>query len=180
MADISVTQKPRGSNTWIWMTLAIISVAALMVWLFFASEQARTVAAIDEDGAPATATEAEGAAADGETEAATIPEIAGTPETFIGRRLRIENVEVAATLGPSAFWADVPGANPFLVLASPDMTQQPEISTGDQFTVRGSVAAVNDSLVNVWVESGAVNEQARDQAAFATHYLLAERMQREE
>ncbi len=180
MADIDVERKATArptaaggiaQQTWIWALVAVLAVAGLMWYLAAASESARQTAVVEETAAGA-ATETTAAGPTGE--AAELEGIAAAPETFIGRRLAVDNVQVAATLGPSAFWADVPGANPFLVLFSPDVTEQPQLASGQTLDLQGSVAAVNDSLLDVWVQSGAIRPNAREEAAFATHYLLAD------
>ncbi len=182
MADIDVQPKVappvggggRGLQSWIWPLVAVIAVGGLMWWLAMESEATRGTAVVQEDvDAPAVATP--GAPAPGAgAEAAELAGIAADPDTFVGRRIAVDNVEVAATLGPSGFWADIPGANPFLVMFSPDLTERPELASGQTLNVQGTVAMVTDSLLDVWVASGAIRPGARDEAAFATHYLLAD------
>lgn len=180
MADIDVqhkaTARPAGGKsiaqqTWVWALVAVLSVVGLMWWLASASESVRETAVVQETPGRTDDPAAGGAPA---AEAAELGGIAAAPEGFVGRRIEVDGVQVAATLGPRAFWADVPGANPFLVLFTPDMTQQVQLASGQRLNVQGSVAAVTDSLLDVWVQSGAIRSQARDEAAFATHYLLAD------
>jgi hypothetical protein len=186
MADIDVVRKQDGAAstgglagggmTWLWAAIAILSVAGLMAWLAIQSNRI-TTAAVVQEGAPAGTTPgAAGAAGDAET--AELAAVAGAPDTFVGRRLRVENVGVAATLGPSAFWGDIPGANPFLVLFSPNVTIQPQLEGGQRYTVQGIINEVTEADVDQWVQSGAIRPGARDEAAFATHYLLAEQIVR--
>jgi hypothetical protein len=173
MADIDVVEKPTGTQTWVWALVAVLAVAGLFTWLAIESDRTTTAAIVQEEAPPA-----EPGVAAADAEPAELATVAGAPEPFIGRQLYIENVEVAATLGPSAFWGDVPGANPFLVLFSPNVTDPPQLDAGQSYNVQGVINAVNDSLLNVWVESGAIRPTARDEAGFATHYLLAERIVR--
>jgi hypothetical protein len=175
MADIDVVQKPSGGGSgnlaWLWALVAILAVGGLMAWLAVQSNRLTTQPIVQETAprdAPA------GAAVDAEP--AVLGDVAAAPEPFVGRRLRMDGVEVAATLGPSAFWGDIPGANPFLVLFSPNLTERPEIEAGQSYNLQGVINVVTDSLLNVWVESGAIRPGARDEAGFATHYLLAEEM----
>ncbi|CAN5826579.1 hypothetical protein BH23GEM7_BH23GEM7_02800 [soil metagenome] len=182
MADIDVERKATArptagggiaQQTWIWALVAVLAVAGLMWWLAAASESARETAVVQETGRD-PAGGAPGAGATPAGEAAELGGIAAAPETFVGRRIAVDDVQVAATLGPRAFWADVPGANPFLVLFAPDLAGQPQLASGQTLNVQGTVAAVTDSLLDVWVQSEAIRPNARDEAAFATHYLLAD------
>ncbi len=176
MADIDVEQKTArpagggiGSMNWLWPLIAVLAVGGLFWWLARESEATRGTPVVQET----TPAEQPGAPA-APAEAAELPTVAGTPETYVGRRIAVDNVQVAATLGPSAFWADIPGANPFLVMYSPDLTQRPQLVSGQRVNVAGVIAPVTDSLLNVWVQSGAIRPGDRDAAAFATHYLLAD------
>lgn len=173
MADISVARKSGGQYTWVWMIVALVTVIGLMWWLAVQSEATRQAAVVDE-----TAREQREAASNAPAgpagEAAELPAIAATPETYLDRRVQLNNVAVAATLGSGAFWADVPGANPFLVVLSPDMAQRPTPASGQTLNLQGTVAAVDDALLDQWVQSGTIQPGAREEAAFATHYLLAD------
>jgi hypothetical protein len=175
MADIDVVQKPAGNLTWVWALVAILAVGGLLVWLAVQSERVTTAAVVQED-APGRGAAAAPAA--GDAEPAELGEVAAAPDPFIGRRLRFEEVEVAASLGPSAFWGNVPGANPFLVVFSPNVTEQPQLESGQTFTIQGVINEVNEAALDEWVQSGAIRPGARDEAGFATHYLLAEQINR--
>src|SRR5690606_9100074 len=115
MADISVTPKPRGQFAWIWALLAIAATLGLMFWLGGQSEQIDAARAAAADSAAATDAAADAVEAG---EAVDLATVAGAPDTYIGRTLSISGVTVAASLGPRGFWADVPGANPFLVIVA--------------------------------------------------------------
>jgi hypothetical protein len=169
MAEISVEQKKGGNHTWIWATLAVVAVVGLMVWL--ASQDVATApVAVEED------TAAEGATVAGNAEAAELPAIAADPAGFSGRPLSVTAVPVAATLGTRAFWADIPGANPFLVVVTPEAATPGLIEAGQTVNLQGSVAAVTPELVDQWVQEGAVQPASREEATFATHYLLADQL----
>jgi hypothetical protein len=180
MADIDVVRKePAGESsrslTWLWAVIAILAVGGLMAWLAVQSDRITTAAVVQEDddrrAAPA-------AAQPGDAEPAELGAVAAAPEPFVGRRVSVDNVEVAANLGPSAFWGDVPGANPFLVMFSPNLTERPELAAGQTYSLQGVINVVTDSAINAWVETGAIRAGARDEASFATHYLLAEQIVR--
>jgi len=181
MADIDVVEKESGgsgfggSPTLIWVLVAVLAVGGLFTWLAVASSRTTGTAVVQEDRRERA--ERGAVAADSEAgEAAVFAEVAAGPDPYIGRQLQLENIEVAATLGPTAFWGDVPGANPFLVVIAPE-AGDPGLEAGQTYDVRGVVNLVTEELVDEWVESGSIRAGARDEAGFATHYLLAERIQ---
>ncbi len=178
MADIDVQPKTttplgggsRGVPSWIWPLVAVIAVGGLMWWLAMESEATRGVALVEEGPAGPAGVEV----ADPTGELVELEGVAVDPDPYVERVIRVENVAVAATLGPSAFWADIPGMNPFLVMFAPDLRQRPQLAGGERLNLQGTVATVTDSLLDEWVLSGAIRPGARDEAAFATHYLLAD------
>jgi hypothetical protein len=170
MADISVARKSGGQYTWVWMIVALVTVVGLMWWLAVQSEETRRAAVVDESPRARVAATPTGPAG----EAAELAAIAAAPDTYQDRRVQLTDVSVAATLGSRAFWADVPGANPFLVVLSPDMAQPLAPAAGQTLDLQGTVAAVDEALLDQWVQSGAIQPGAREEAAFATHYLLAD------
>lgn len=183
MADIDVVEK-KGSTpgtgsmpAWVWAVIAVLAVGGLMTWLAVQSERVTTAAVVEET--PRNDRPARGAVGfddDDPAEPAELADVAAAPEPVVGQRLAFRNVEVAATLGPSAFWGDVPGANPFLVLFSPNIADAPELEAGQTFDLQGVINVVTEEALTEWVESGAIRPGARDEAGFATHYLLAERI----
>ena len=70
MADISVTPKQEGNRSWIWMVVAIVAIAALMIWLANQEGTTAMVPVVEEDSAAVVAEDtvpadtAAGAAAD--------------------------------------------------------------------------------------------------------------------
>jgi len=172
MADINVAHespKAPGRNSWILALVAILAIGGLMWYL--ASESAKVQHAVAVEQADADDAAAEAGLSG---EAAELPAIAAAPENFGGRELSVAGVEVAATLGDGAFWADVPGANPFLVVLAPGVTAGAPLAAGQRMAVTGAVEAVNDALLDEWAASGVIREGARDEASFATHYLRAD------
>jgi hypothetical protein len=176
MADIDVVRKPGsgvmgGQSTWLWMLLAVLTVAALLVWLSIQSERVTGLAVVqDTEGAPATTAPAGGVAA-GET--VELAALGAAPDTYVGEQVEVARVPVASALGPRAFWGDIPGANPFLVVLGPVIQNVPQLASGQTMRVSGTVAPVTEELVDQWVNEGVVNAGARDEAGFATHYLQA-------
>ncbi|MEX2583377.1 MAG: hypothetical protein WD766_08885 [Gemmatimonadota bacterium] len=167
MADISVEQKQGGSASWIWAIAAVVAVVGLMGWLF--TTQTTTTQVVTEDAVVAD-TLADGSA-EPEAEAAELAAIGAAPDSFAGRELRVDGVEVAAVLGNRGFWADVPGSNPFLVILGPEVTDAEWLESGATVAVEGTVEPVTDAALNEWVEAEAIRTAARDEASFATHFL---------
>ncbi len=165
MADISVERKSSGGMTWLWALLAVASVAGLMFWLYAQSDDMDTAAVVEGDSAVAAAPAGE---------VVGLPAIALAPDSYAGRTLQVEGVPVAATVGPHAFWGDVPGQNPFLVVFGPSLQSAGTVSAGQSYTIVGTVRTVDEAALAEWVQSGAIGEAQRDEASFATHALVAE------
>lgn len=166
MADISVERKS-GGMTWLWALLAVAAVVGFMFWLYAASQEVETAAVVEADSAAAAPAGPTG-------EAAELSAIAATPDAFAGRTLQVEGVPVAATVGPRAFWGDVPGQNPFLVVFGPGVQATENVAAGQTYTIVGTVQAVDEATLGEWVQAGAIGEAQRDEASFATHALVAE------
>jgi hypothetical protein len=166
MADIDVVQKPAGNLTWLWALVAVLAVGGLMAWLAVQSDRTTTAAVVQEQ--PAEVVDP--------VDAVQLGALAGDPAAHEGREIRVE-APVAAQLGPRAFWGDVPGANPFLVVLTAD-TPAPALEPGRTVTVEGWVLPVTDQLVDEWIAAGALTEGARAEATFATHALVADRVVR--
>jgi hypothetical protein len=166
MADISVERKSGGGTTWLWALLAVASVAGFMFWLYSESQEIETAAVVEGDTAAVAEPGLTG-------EAAELSAIATTPDAFAGRTLQVEGVPVAATVGPRAFWGDVPGQNPFLVVFGPEV-QAEGVAAGQRYTIVGTVQPVDEAALNEWVTAGAIGQAQREEASFATHALLAQ------
>jgi hypothetical protein len=173
MADISVEQRSGGQKTWIWALVAIVAVIGLMAWLARESaEIGRTAAIVEADAAAAAAADDEEEAAAG-TQTAELAELANNPDAYAGQTVRVLSVPVAAPLGPRAFWADIPGQNPFLVVLGTNVTGVQMPVSGQQYNLTGTVQPVTEQNIQDWATGGTISEGSRDEASFATHYLLA-------
>jgi hypothetical protein len=170
MADIDVVQKPAGNLAWLWALIAVLSVAGLMAWLAVQSDRTTTAALVQEQ--PGERRARGGPAA----ERVEIAALAANPDTYQGERIQVD-AAVAAQLGPRAFWGDVRGANPFLIVAT-EGAGLAGVQAGNVYTVQGMVVTVTESAVDRWVAEGAVGEGARDEATFATHALLVDEVVR--
>lgn len=172
MADIDVEQEKGGQHSWIWAAVAVVSVVALMLWL--ATQDVDTGPVVMEDDT--TAVDAAEDEAPGGAEVAELTAIAAAPDSFAGRPVRVEGVEVVATLGARAFWANIAGQNPFLVVVDDGAGDPSLVASGQDVNLRGTVAPVSEDVVDQWITDGAVNEGAREEATFATHYIQADRI----
>ena len=169
MADTTVERDKGGNLTWLWALLAVLAVIGLMVWL----------ASQDVEEGPVAVEEESAVVAEGATtgaEAAELTAIAAAPATFEGRPVQVNGVNVAASLGTRTFWADVPGANPFLVVLAPAVANPEAAAIGSTVGLQGTVVPVTPELISEWVQQGALNEGARAEAEFATHAIQAERL----
>ncbi len=172
MADIDVAETPKGGNSWIWPLVAAVAVLALMFWLANRTEEITTAVPMEAD----TAASADTAAVGGGTTVA-LAAIAAAPDSFANQTVTVADAQVAAKLGDRAFWAQIPGANPFLVVLAPAVANPEAVVSGSPVSITGTVSAVSDSVVAQWVAEGSIPEASRDAAAFATHYFLAEQVE---
>lgn len=172
MADIDVARKPGGQNTWLWAVVAILAVGGLMVWLAIQSQRVNTAAVVQEDTVQAD----EAAPAAGEQ--VELAALGLAPQDYEGEQVEVAQVPVAAVLGPRAFWGEIPGANPFLVVLGSGVQAPGELAAGQSYRVRGTVRPVTEEVLDSWVEGGVINPGARDEAGFATHYLEAQALLR--
>ena len=172
MADIGVAPKAGGQQyTWVWMLVALVAVVALMWWLAAASADLATQTPTVEE---AVEGDNVGNVAVGTGELLEFGTVAAEPSAYVGEQIRVENVDVAATLGPRAFWADVPGQNPFLVVLGPELSQVSELAGGERLHLAGTIQALDDAVLDEWEQEGALREGAREEVSFiATHYLMA-------
>lgn len=90
-----------------------------------------------------------------------------------GQKVRVNGVGVLSTLGTKAFWIALPNKNPFLVVTSDASTVQPQ----QALDLVGTVTVMNDSILADWVKSGAISENQKLEAEFATEFIQAEAMQ---
>lgn len=103
-------------------------------------------------------------------------EVDATP--YVGQEIRIQNTNVASTLGEQGLWLETPSGNPFLVSMGPEVQAAGvSVTSGNRVTVIGTVHAMSDSVLTAWVESGTITENDRIVAEFATHYVEARDVQ---
>ncbi len=170
MADISVEQTSGGQKTWIFAILAVVLIIALMLWLAQQSGEMARVAAVEGDTVGATAPGGEAAPAG---DVVMLEALAQDPESHLRRTVVVQNVPVAAALGPRAFWGDIPGQNPFLVILGQNIVDVQMPVSGQRLNIQGTVQPVTDQVLDDWVTSETISAGSRDEASFATHYLLA-------
>ena len=102
-------------------------------------------------------------------------EIQDDATAFEGQEIAVESLPVADMLGTQGFWLELPNGNPFLVSMSDALRAgSVNVEEGGRATVTGTLHAINDSVLNVWTESGNITENDRIVAEFATHFIEAE------
>jgi hypothetical protein len=90
-----------------------------------------------------------------------------------GQTVRVNGLKVVSRLGPNGFWVELPNKNPFLVVTSEASTVDPQTMVD----VVGTVTVMNDSILTAWVSSGAITENQKLEAEFATEFLQAQAVQ---
>ncbi len=163
MADISVQKKSGTDLSKVWAAAAIVAIVALMAWLLSMQPAADTAVAPVEDEEVAEAAAPTG-------EAVELSALGTAPDQYVGQTVQT-TVTVAAPLGDRGFWAEVPGGNPFLVVVDQAAGDAGWISSGSSASVVGTVEAVDEAALDSWITNMMIQPEARDQAAFATHFL---------
>jgi hypothetical protein len=172
MADISVEKRATGGqSTWLWMLLAVAAVLGLMAWLATRPDTTTQIVAEQTGAAPAGADFGVGA------DAVELSTLGANPDAYVNQEIVVRGADVAAVLGPRAYWADVPGANPFLVVLGQSVENIDAPIAGQSYDLQGRVQPVTEQMVNDWVTAGVIAPGSRDEATFATHYLLANQAQ---
>jgi hypothetical protein len=134
-----------------------------MGWLL--STQDANVATVAGAGAD-TAAEAEP-----EIASVELATVGANPAEFEGQQIAVSEVPVASVLGSRGFWADVPGANPVLVILGAAVPDASWLAVGASPSVVATVEPVTEEVLDSWIQGQVLVPDARNQAAFATHYL---------
>jgi hypothetical protein len=90
-----------------------------------------------------------------------------------GQTVRVNAMKVVSRLGPNGFWVELPNKNPFLVMSDAASTVNPQ----EMVDVVGTVTQMNDSILTAWVSSGAITDNQKLEAEFATEFLQAQAVQ---
>ena len=150
--------------------LSVVAIAAIGAFMFWLNAQSRE---IEEERAAAAAALAE---AERDLNAG---DLLTDPSGAVGRRTVIDSIRVAAGLGEAAFAIALSETVQSPVLMASDPIQRLRMAGitlygGDIVFVSGQVFTFNDSIANVWVEQGAVNEGMGEQIPTAPTFLLAD------
>lgn len=148
------------------MILAFVTIGGFLYWLNVSAEP--TSVAIEE-------------ARDTTSEDPMVPTVAlntfaNNPMEYENERIRLRDLEVASTLGPEAFWFQLPSEDPYLVkLDSTLVAMGTQVSSGDVAQrIEGRVHAMSDSVLDAWEAQGAfTNETHRLEAEYATSFIQA-------
>jgi hypothetical protein len=144
-----------------WMAAAIILVAGFMFWLYAASSDI-------ERGVVAADTTME------------LPVIAETafvadPTQFSRQRIMLSPVTVGEILGRSAFTTELPGIAGYpMILDQSALQMNLGFIEGDNLAVAGQVYALNDSLLNVYVQRGFFEPEHREKLEGHTTFFLVD------
>jgi hypothetical protein len=147
--------------TWPWATMAAILVAGFMYWLYLESS------AIQPMAVAADTTEA-------------LPQIADTafvrnPTQFSRQRVVLSPVKVAEQIGRAALTADLPGLTGYpLILERSVLESGLTVVSGDNLSVAGQVYALNDSIIEVYLQRGFFDLENRAKLEGHTTFFLVD------
>lgn len=98
-------------------------------------------------------------------------------DEVVGQRVRLPEVDVAATLGMQAFWFEFPDGNIYLTRIGPVLVQDGvQVEDGDRLRITGEVQAMTEDVLDGWVNQGVIPSDARDMAAFAQTFIEADEL----
>lgn len=157
------------------MLAAFVAMGGFLYWLYVTAEPTQpAVVGIEEDSAEAAT----------QTGMMVEPDSLKTsPERYEGQQIRVENVEVTQNMGRTTMFVDLPeSANlppqSFLVRIGPAIDSAAAApQSGSRVTVVGTLAAMSDSIVTDWIDSGSITETDRLLVEFATHFMIADEIQ---
>ncbi len=131
-----------------WLVAAVIVVGGFMYWLYASSSRVDTGVVVAD-----TVIE--------------LPRIADTafvanPEQYSGERILLAPVTVADTLGVATVTVDLPDLAGYpLILERSVLESEITVAPGDAIAVAGSVYALTDSLLDVYVQRGFFRAESR-------------------
>ncbi|UCC72437.1 MAG: hypothetical protein JSV86_19050 [Gemmatimonadota bacterium] len=144
-----------------WLAAALIVVAAFMYWLYAASSSVEW-GVVAADSLP------------------ELPRIADTtfvrnPEAFSGERILLSPVTVAERLGRATLTVDLPESPGYpLILDRPVVESEMTVAVGDSLSIAGSVYALTDSLLDVYVQRGFFEPENRERLAGQSTFFLVD------
>jgi hypothetical protein len=146
------------------MIVAFLTMVGFMWWLYKAAapevEVVEVEAPVEDPGASVAATD---------VDPTTLQQGAAA---YAGQTVRLRDMAVLSQLGPRGFWVELPNRNPFLIRApAADSTA---VASGQTVTVVGQMVSMNDSILTDWVTTGAITEDQRLEAEFATEFIEAQ------
>lgn len=144
-----------------WLVAAIIVVGGFMYWLYSAS----------------TRVEPNTVAADTVVELVRVADtaFAANPELYSGDRILLAPLTIADTLGVAALTVDLPGMAGYpLILDRPVIDADIAVAPGDAIVVAGSVYALTDSLLDVYVQRGFFRPETRGGLTGQTTFFLVD------
>lgn len=149
------------TQTWPWMTGAVILIALFMYWLYAQTSKM-------QPGMIAADT------------LSALPQVADTvfaraPERFSGRRILLTDMTVGDTLGRAAFTLALPGSTEYPAIMERSLIEQDvRVVPGDNLNIAGSVYALNDSIISVWAQRGVFDLQNRGRLEGDSTFFLVD------
>lgn len=171
-----MAQRPAGRRgsaqlTWLWMILALGTVAAFLVWITAVSEPTPPVS-LEEDQ---DTTEAD--AADAAVPPLALADLQSNPGQHTGVEYRIPRAEVVSQLSGQTYWIELPNGNPFLIRADSAARGTVTMQAGSAYGLVGQIHLMNDSTLAAWEEAGVLeNDDQRLQAEFAEAFMDVRRV----
>jgi hypothetical protein len=144
-----------------WLAAAVIVVAGFMYWLYAASGRVDAGDIVADTVVELVAV----------TDAAFV----SNPELFSRQRIMLAPVTVAERLGRATLTVDLPGLAGYpLILDRPVLDAEITVEPGFDLVIAGSVYALTDSLLDVYVQRGFFEPEYRGQLESHVTFFLVD------
>lgn len=149
--------------------IAVLSVGGLIVWLDRTAEPTEVEYEAEDVEEPEPTSD---------VPIVELEQVRSEMAEYVSLEIEMRDYSINSLLGEEAFFIGSDD-NPFLVkMDSQAVAQTGEVSTEQTVTLRGTIRAMSDSVLNAWEEAGAIEgEGERAVAQFAEYFLEANRVQ---
>lgn len=147
--------------------LMVVAVAAMAGFLYWVYQEAQSVESSLQPAMEDTAS-ATGASL-------TAASLAADPGGAVGRSAALDSVEVSQNLGRGVFTVSLNDTLTYPILMDAQLLQRgATVYGGDRVTVEGRFYTLTDSIVQEWVDRGAIDAESGEDVPAVASFMLAD------